>query len=171
MPSWRPRGGISIDTYALDCQTFAARLIQSGSWAPDAPCYFTRFGCDQASAVHYGYDPAKARALLAEAGYPTGFDTELYNGNLLTSWAGAIQGNLAAVGIRAKIVTVQVVAEQIISERGDAPEHGHVGFLFDQRRLGLPTITVRNLSPLGHRRCYGRTTCSHRSTTCMRARR
>jgi peptide/nickel transport system substrate-binding protein len=107
--------------YALDRKTFAEKLIQGGSRVPDAPCYFTQFGCDQAAAVHYEYDPAKARALLAEAGYPNGFDTELVNGNALTSWTGAIQGYLAAVGIRAKVTTLQGVAAQTLSERGDAP--------------------------------------------------
>jgi peptide/nickel transport system substrate-binding protein len=107
--------------YALDRKTFADKLVQGGSRVPDAPCYFTQFGCDQAAAVHYGYDPAKARALLAEAGYANGFDTEIVNGNLLTSWTGAIQGYLGAVGIRAKVTTLQAVAGITRAESGDAP--------------------------------------------------
>jgi peptide/nickel transport system substrate-binding protein len=50
------------------------------------------------------YDPAKARQLLAEAGYPKGFDAGNYfcdvaYGNL----AEAVLNNLEAVGIRAKL--------------------------------------------------------------------
>jgi glutathione transport system substrate-binding protein len=50
------------------------------------------------------YDPAKARQLLAEAGYPNGFETSIYcnladDKNLI----GAIQGYLKDVGINAQI--------------------------------------------------------------------
>ncbi|MFI4982691.1 MAG: ABC transporter substrate-binding protein, partial [Nevskiales bacterium] len=69
----------------------------------------------------YPYDPDKARALLAEAGFANGFDTEIVNGNLLTSWTGAIQGYLGAVGIRAKVTTLQAVAGITRAESGDAP--------------------------------------------------
>jgi peptide/nickel transport system substrate-binding protein len=43
---------------------------QNGSRVPPAPCFPTQFGCDADAAVKYAYDPAKAKALLAEAGYP-----------------------------------------------------------------------------------------------------
>ena len=46
--------------YAIDRQTFAKHLIQGTSRPLDAPCYLTQFGCDQAAAVKYDYDPAKA---------------------------------------------------------------------------------------------------------------
>ena len=47
-----------------------------------------------------GYDPAKAKQLLAEAGYPNGFDTEIVTYEL-PQWAGAVQNYLKAVGINA----------------------------------------------------------------------
>jgi peptide/nickel transport system substrate-binding protein len=50
------------------------------------------------------YDPAKARALLAEAGYPKGFDAGEYNCDGAYADLGeAVLNNLQEVGIRAKL--------------------------------------------------------------------
>ena len=94
---------------ATDRATMAKQLMQGGSRALDAPCYPTQFGCDAAAAVHYAYDPAKAKQLLAEAGYPNGFDSELVTSDL-PQWAGAMQGYLKAVGINARLSVLQVGA-------------------------------------------------------------
>jgi len=87
---------------AIDRATLSRSLVAVGARVPDAPCFPTQFGCDQAAASHVVYDPARARALLAEAGYPNGFDTELVS-YVLPQYAEAIAANLAAVGIRARI--------------------------------------------------------------------
>ncbi|NKQ83827.1 ABC transporter substrate-binding protein [Rhizobium ruizarguesonis] len=53
----------------------------------------------------YAYEVAKAKALLAEAGYPDGFETALYSTNTdpQPRIAQAIQQDLAAVGVKAEV--------------------------------------------------------------------
>ncbi|MBW6422204.1 ABC transporter substrate-binding protein [Rhizobium sp. XQZ8] len=53
----------------------------------------------------YAYDVAKAKALLAEAGFPNGFETVLYSTNTdpQPRIAQAIQQDLAAVGVKAEV--------------------------------------------------------------------
>ena len=118
--------------YALDRQTMAKQFMPPGSRVLDTPCFPTQFGCDAAVAMKYEYDPAKARALLAEAGYKDGFDTELV-GYLLPPWMQAIQGYLSAVGIRAKLTQLQLGAVIQRSLEGKKPARGRqLGQLFDQ---------------------------------------
>jgi peptide/nickel transport system substrate-binding protein len=106
--------------YAVDRATMAKQFMPGGSRVLDAPCYPTQFGCDASIAVKYDYDPAKAKALLTEAGYANGFDTELVS-YLLPQWVGAMQNYLGAVGIRAKISQLQVGAVVQRSTEGKNP--------------------------------------------------
>jgi glutathione transport system substrate-binding protein len=56
------------------------------------------------------YDPAKAKQLLAEAGYPNGFETELwagFNNTPAQKMIQALQQQLAQVGIKAKIQALE----------------------------------------------------------------
>jgi len=59
----------------------------------------------EAGKTFYTYDPAKAKQLLAEAGYPNGFKTTFVTHNVdpFPKLAQAIQADLKAVGINAEI--------------------------------------------------------------------
>lgn len=88
--------------YALDRQAIVDNLLGGAARIVDTPCHPLQFGCDQSAAVHYDYDPEKAKALLAEAGYPDGFDLELY-AEAPAHEAEAVMGYLSAVGIDATL--------------------------------------------------------------------
>lgn len=67
----------------------------------------------------YAYDPEAARALLAEAGFPDGFDTVLYAYNVAPNdrIAQAIQADLAEIGVNAELRTQ---AQSTVIEAGGA---------------------------------------------------
>jgi len=59
----------------------------------------------------HAYDPARARKLLAEAGYPNGFDAgDLHPWPPYFSMGEAVAANLAAVGIRTRLRTMERAA-------------------------------------------------------------
>jgi peptide/nickel transport system substrate-binding protein len=105
---------------AIDRQTMAKQLIQGDSQVIDQPCFPTQFGCDVSAAVKYPYDPARAKQLLAEAGYPNGFDTELVT-YARPELSAAVQNYLKAIGINLHIQQLQVGAAIQLAEAGKAP--------------------------------------------------
>ena len=105
---------------AIDRVSLGKALVAVGARIPDAPCFPTQFGCDQAAALRPVYDPAKARALLAEAGYPDGFDTELVS-YVLPQYTNAVAADLAAVGIRAHVSQLPLSVAIQRAAAGQAP--------------------------------------------------
>jgi peptide/nickel transport system substrate-binding protein len=105
--------------HAIDRQAIADRLVGGGSRVPAAPCFPSQFGCNLNAAVGYAYDPSRARALLAEGGFPNGFDIELTSYVQPRQWSEAVQNYLQAVGIRARLNLMQVAAQIQRSMRGE----------------------------------------------------
>jgi peptide/nickel transport system substrate-binding protein/oligopeptide transport system substrate-binding protein len=80
------------------------RILNGRATAANQPLPPLMPGYDK-SFTGYAYDVAKAKALLAEAGFPDGFDTVLYSTNTdpQPRIAQAIQQDLAAVGVKAEV--------------------------------------------------------------------
>jgi len=101
-----PRVRLALN-YAVDKQAFI-KVVFSGHADPmDSPMpQLLGFYQKQGS---YPYDPAKARALLAEAGYPNGFETTLTGGanTLVQRGMQFIQQQLAVVGVTVKIESLE----------------------------------------------------------------
>ena len=69
----------------------------------------------------YAYDPAAAKRLLAEAGYPNGIDVELWTSTtpIFVRMAETIQSYLNAVGIRTKLVQRESASAREAARKGD----------------------------------------------------
>jgi peptide/nickel transport system substrate-binding protein len=61
--------------HAIDRPQFTKSFFGTEA-RPAAPCFYTQFGCFQDAQIRVR--PRQSEAALAEAGYPNGFDTELY---------------------------------------------------------------------------------------------
>ena len=73
----------------------------------------------------YGHDPARAKALLAEAGHPNGIDVELWVSQdpTFARVGQAIQSMLAESGIRAKLVQRDASSVREASRAGSVDMH------------------------------------------------
>jgi len=95
--------------HAIDREAIAKNIVGAGSRVIHTICFPSQFGCTDEGAMRYKYDPALAKKLLAEAGFPNGFEIDIlaYRERNQTE---AIIGNLAAVGIKAKLTFLQYAA-------------------------------------------------------------
>lgn len=83
--------------HAVNRDEMAEFLIGGSSEGIHTPCHPAQFGCTT-DIAEYPYDPEKAKALLAEAGYPDGFPLELWAYRDKPA-AEAVASDLEAVGI------------------------------------------------------------------------
>lgn len=95
--------------YAVDRQAYIEVLLSSTSRAPSQPVPPTAFGYNP-DLEPYPYDPDQARALLAEAGYPEGFDLvfEIVPGTAIPNGTAIYQKiaeDLRAIGVNLELKT------------------------------------------------------------------
>jgi peptide/nickel transport system substrate-binding protein len=106
--------------HAIDRDGMVKSLAGEGSRVLHTLCFPSQFGCTDAGAPRYAYDPAKARQLLAEAGFPDGFDVDLY-AYRERHQTEAMIGYMHAVGIRANLRFMQYVAVRDSTRAHKAP--------------------------------------------------
>jgi peptide/nickel transport system substrate-binding protein len=86
-------------SYAIDRNAIVQALVRGKSQVVNSACFPSQFGCE-GDVTKYPYDPAKAKALLAEAGYPDGFTIDFY-AYRNRDYAEAMLNFLSEVGIKA----------------------------------------------------------------------
>ncbi len=95
--------------HSIDKVTMARELVGEKAVVIETICFPSQFGCTDEGAKRYPYDPAKAKALLAEAGFKDGFDLELV-GYRERPQTEAMVNYMRAAGIRANLKFMQYAA-------------------------------------------------------------
>ncbi|MFG1311764.1 ABC transporter substrate-binding protein [Xanthobacter tagetidis] len=106
--------------YAIDRKAMLDNLVRGGARIMNSACFIDQFGCTDKGVPRYDYDPAKAKKLLAEAGYPNGFSIDLY-AYREREYAEAVIGYLDAVGIKAKLNFLKYAAMRELSRANKTP--------------------------------------------------
>ncbi|MBY6116819.1 ABC transporter substrate-binding protein [Mameliella alba] len=88
--------------HAVNREAIVDAFAGGGSKVLNTPCNPAQFGCAQDVAA-YGYDPEKAKTLLAEAGYADGFELDMVFSAMPRPVAEAVAADLAQVGVTLKL--------------------------------------------------------------------
>jgi peptide/nickel transport system substrate-binding protein len=95
--------------YAIDRNALTKHVLRGYAYPMDAPVGPDQYGYSREIRPKYTHDPAKAKKLLAQAGYPNGFEVDflipLGQYNKVKDVAEAIASMLTQVGIRPKLRT------------------------------------------------------------------
>lgn len=95
--------------YAIDKQAIIDAVLRGHAFQRGGISRPDYFGYDASASEPYPYDLDKAKQLMAEAGYPDGFETEIWTTPRFTSGlevAEAVQAQLAQIGIKSEVVSM-----------------------------------------------------------------
>jgi len=94
--------------HAINRDLIAKELVGGASAKIHSACFPTQFGCTE-DVIKYEFNPEKAKKMLADAGYPNGFTTDIYayRDRPVTE---AVMGYLAEVGIKTNLKYMQYKA-------------------------------------------------------------
>jgi peptide/nickel transport system substrate-binding protein len=95
--------------HAIDREAIVKNIVGGGAEILHTICTPSQVGCTHEGAADYKYDPALAKKLLAEAGYPNGFELTIH-AYRERNQTEAIINYLQAVGIKAKLNFLQYAA-------------------------------------------------------------
>ena len=95
--------------HAIDRESMVKNLVGESARVIHTICFPSQFGCTDEGAPRYEYNVQKAKQMLAEAGYPNGFEVPLvaYRERDQTE---AMIGYLQAVGVKANLSFLQYAA-------------------------------------------------------------
>lgn len=96
--------------HAINREALTKNLVGPASVVIHAACHPDQFACTK-DVAKYEYDPAKARRLLAEAGFPNGFEFDFY-AYREREYSEAVIGDLTKVGLKPKLTYLQFTAFQ-----------------------------------------------------------
>ena len=105
--------------HAINREAITKNLVGPASTVIHSACHPDQFGCTQ-DVKKWAYDPAKAKALLKEAGYPNGFEFDIY-AYRQREFTEAVIGDLAKVGIKAKLTYIQYRKLRDLVWKGQTP--------------------------------------------------
>lgn len=105
--------------HAIDRPAMVKQLVGEGARVLNAMCYPSQFGCSDEKAKRFEYNPAKAKQLLAEAGFPNGFEVDFY-AYRERNQSEAMITYLRAIGIKANLRFLQYAAMREASRANKA---------------------------------------------------
>jgi peptide/nickel transport system substrate-binding protein len=109
-------------SHAIDRASIVKNIVGEGARVLHTQCFPPQFGCSDEGAPRYDYDPAKAKALLVEAGLTNfSLDIAVYRER---EQAEAMIGMLKAAGINANLQYMQYAAMR------DNVRQGKIGFAY-----------------------------------------